>query len=120
MEEGKGMISLDFVQAKGELLDGIWRETGNEQAVKIAAVWLKRWIKELHVSHTFSREILEHHSKDVSGLIEHTHRRMYYEAGDAIFRSKFAVMNTEVNTDEDGRPHPFVREDRLTIYLVAT
>lgn len=111
------MISLDIIQAKGELLDAIWKETGNEQAVAIASRWLKKWIKELHVTHTFSRDVLEHYTKDAAGLIEHAHRNMFHQAADEIFKKKFAVIETETNTDSNGRQHPFQREDRLTLYL---
>ncbi len=111
------MDSFDILQAKSELLEGLWRETGNEQAISIASRWLKKWILELHVEHTFSRDIIEQYRNEV-GYVEHTHKAMYFQIAEEIFKQGIAVMETEVNND-DGRPDPFKRQDRLTVYLMG-
>lgn len=113
------MINLDIIHAKSELLNEIWNETGNERAVSLAARWWDRWVVAMQSSHTFSREILEHYKSDASGLIEHTHKSMHYAISEKIFKEGTSVIETETNTDDEGRQHPYMREDRVSVYMIA-
>lgn len=111
------MIAPQIPQMWGELFETAL-PIHQDDRIHAIKQWRKKWCKELHASHTFHRDVLKIYSGS-DRLVEDAHRHMYLKVGELIQKNKWGTLQTDFNTDDEGYPHPFLREDRLMILVLG-